>query len=86
MAERRVTLTSITARRPPAVAVRQVIIEKMIDGLLVNPAHIEPRSLYPPEEMGRAAKVATYRLLRVATLAQIPLQRLAALLADVRVI
>ena len=85
MAERRATLASITARQPPAVAVRQVIVEKMANGFLVDPAQIESGSFGPSEKMVGAADIVTYRLLRVAALAQIPLQCISALLADLRV-
>ena len=85
MAKRRATLAPITARQPPAVAVRQVIVEKMANGLLVDPAQVESGSFGPSEKMISAADIVTYRLLRVAALAQIPLECTSALLADLRV-
>jgi hypothetical protein len=71
-------LSSITARRPLTIAVRQVVIEKLRHSLLIEPAQIEPTSLRPSQEMERKPTVGMYGAPSVTALDQIPLERVGA--------
>ncbi len=52
-----------------------MVIEKLRNGRLVDPAQIKPILLYPPKKVGSAPEVTVYGVRRVAALVQIPSER-----------
>ena len=67
-------IASITARRPPTVAMGQMVNEKLRDDRLVDPDQIEPVSLRPSQEMGRIIEVSARGVPGVTALDQISIE------------
>ena len=76
MADRRMRFVAVRARRPPAHAARQMLVDEAGGGNLVYLNQVEPFPLCPPEEMAGAVGVAVDGLSRMPALDQVPPERL----------